>query len=105
MERMHAALSSGARVIALLSNEYLASKHCEAEGPKPAIEIVPITSPRQVLRAPTPWPVYYDHRVFVRISSLAADIRRSLPRYLRHLKTDKAARDRFKDCMNHFFPR
>jgi TIR domain len=31
MERMHAALSSGARVIALLSNEYLASKHCEAE--------------------------------------------------------------------------
>jgi hypothetical protein len=31
MERMHEALSSGARVIALLSNEYLASKHCEAE--------------------------------------------------------------------------
>jgi hypothetical protein len=31
MERMHAALSSGARVIALLSNEYLASEHCEAE--------------------------------------------------------------------------
>jgi tetratricopeptide (TPR) repeat protein len=31
MERMHAALSSGARVIALLSNEYLASKYCEAE--------------------------------------------------------------------------
>ena len=31
MERMHAALSSGARVIALLSNDYLSSKHCEAE--------------------------------------------------------------------------
>jgi tetratricopeptide (TPR) repeat protein len=31
IERMHAALSSGARVIALLSNEYLASKYCEAE--------------------------------------------------------------------------
>jgi hypothetical protein len=31
MERMHAALLSGARVISLLSNEYLASKHCEAE--------------------------------------------------------------------------
>jgi hypothetical protein len=28
MERMHAALASGARVIALLSNEYLASPHC-----------------------------------------------------------------------------
>ncbi len=31
MERMHAALKSGARVIALLSNEYLASDHCAAE--------------------------------------------------------------------------
>ena len=31
MERMHRALSSRARVIALLSNDYLASQHCEAE--------------------------------------------------------------------------
>ncbi len=31
MERMHAALESGARVIALLSSEYLASDHCAAE--------------------------------------------------------------------------
>jgi len=31
MERMHWALESGARVIALLSNNYLASDHCEAE--------------------------------------------------------------------------
>jgi tetratricopeptide (TPR) repeat protein len=31
MERMHRALASGARVIALLSNDYLASDHCEAE--------------------------------------------------------------------------
>ena len=31
MERMHAALESGARVIALLSNDYLASDHCAAE--------------------------------------------------------------------------
>jgi TIR domain len=31
MERMHAALESGARVIALLSNEYQASDHCAAE--------------------------------------------------------------------------
>ena len=31
MERMHAALESGARVVALLSNEYLASDHCAAE--------------------------------------------------------------------------
>lgn len=31
MERMHAALDSGARVVALLSNDYLASEHCAAE--------------------------------------------------------------------------
>lgn len=31
MERMHTALESGARVIALLSSEYLASHHCAAE--------------------------------------------------------------------------
>lgn len=31
VERMHAALSSGARVIALLSPEYLRSAHCQAE--------------------------------------------------------------------------
>jgi tetratricopeptide (TPR) repeat protein len=31
MQRMHAALSEGARVIALLSPEYLRSEHCQAE--------------------------------------------------------------------------
>jgi tetratricopeptide (TPR) repeat protein len=31
MERMHAALAEGARVIALLSPEYLQSQHCQAE--------------------------------------------------------------------------
>ncbi len=31
MERMHAALTEGSRVIALLSPEYLASDHCQAE--------------------------------------------------------------------------
>ncbi|MGH7737788.1 MAG: FxSxx-COOH system tetratricopeptide repeat protein [Candidatus Tyrphobacter sp.] len=31
MERMHAALAQGARVIALLSPEYLRSEHCQAE--------------------------------------------------------------------------
>jgi tetratricopeptide (TPR) repeat protein len=31
VQRMHSALESGARVVALLSNEYLASDHCTAE--------------------------------------------------------------------------
>jgi hypothetical protein len=79
----------------------------QASGPRPAIEIKPVTppSPRQVLRSATPWPVYYDHRAFVRIGSLARDIRKSVRRYLRHLKADKSAIDRFKSCMNDFFPR
>jgi hypothetical protein len=77
----------------------------QASGPKPTIEIVPVSPPRQVLKSATPWPVHYDHRVFIRIRGLATDIRKSVPRYLRHLKTEKVARDRFKDCMDNFFPR
>jgi hypothetical protein len=76
----------------------------QASGPKPAIDIVPETSPQQILKSVTPWPVHYDHRAFVRIRSLASDIRKSVPRYLRRLQTDKSARDHFKDCMKHFFP-
>jgi|SRR6516225_5274229 hypothetical protein len=77
----------------------------EESGAKPAIEIVPETSPQQVLRAVTPWPVYYDHRAYVRIESLASDIRESVPKYLERLKTDKSACDRFRKCMKLFFPR
>jgi hypothetical protein len=50
---------------------------------KPAIEIVPITPAKQVLKSVTPWPVQYDHRVFVSVRSLASDIVGSIPRYLR----------------------
>lgn len=74
-------------------------------GARPAIEIVPETSPQQVLKAVTPWPVYYDHRAYVRIESLASDIRKSVPKYLELLKTDRSACDRFRKCMNLFFPR
>ena len=77
----------------------------EESGAKPAIEIVPETSPQQVLRAVTPRPVYYDHRAYVRIGSLASDIRESVPKYLERLKTDKSACDRFRKCMELFFPR
>jgi hypothetical protein len=75
----------------------------EESGPNPAIEIVPETS--QILRAVTPWPVHYDHRAYVRIEGLANDIRQLVPNYLRHLKADKLACDRFRKCMEHFFPR
>jgi hypothetical protein len=75
----------------------------EESGSKPAIEIVPETS--QILRAVTPWPVHYDHRAYVRIESLASDIRESVPRYLERFQTDKSACVRFRNCMEHFFPR
>jgi len=77
----------------------------DESGTKPAIEIVPEPERKQILRAVTPWPVYYDHRAYVRIKSLASDILKSVPRYLRRLKTDKSAHDRFKSCMNDFYQR
>jgi hypothetical protein len=75
----------------------------ESGPPKPAIEIVPETS--QISRAVTPWAVRYDHRAYVRIESLASDIRESVPRYLERFQTDTSACVRFRDCMVHFFPR
>ena len=69
----------------------------------PAIEIV--AEQKQIERAPTPWPVFYDHRVTVSVPTLAQDIEASIPGYLGHLRKDQVARDRFKNCMNHYFPR
>jgi hypothetical protein len=72
---------------------------------KPAIEIVPEPETKQILNAVTPWPVFYNHRAYVRIESLASDIRESIPRYLQRLKTDNLACGRFKACMKDFYPR
>lgn len=71
----------------------------------PSIKIVPVTPAKQILKTVTPWNVYYDHRVYVSVRSLASDIVNSIPRYLRHLQSDDTARDKFKNCMKHFFPR
>jgi hypothetical protein len=71
---------------------------------KPPIEIVPVNPPKQILKAVTPWPVFYDHRVFVSGRSLASDIVNSIPKYLNHLQTDNAARLRFTNCMANYFP-
>ena len=72
----------------------------DESGARPAIEIVPEKSRQQILRAVTPWPVYYDHRAIIHLESLASDIRESVPKYLQHLKTDKSACDRFRKCMS-----
>jgi hypothetical protein len=72
---------------------------------KPAIEIVRVNRPKQIVRSVTPWPVFYDHRVFVSVRTLAADVAGSVQQYLIRLETDKPTRDRFKNCMTHAFPR
>jgi hypothetical protein len=75
-----------------------------ARGPRPPIQIVRVAR-TQIQRAPTPWDVFYDHRVTVSVSGLASDIAKSIPKYLQHLKTDSNARRRFRDCMPSYFPR
>src|SRR5262249_16590096 len=70
---------------------------------RPAIEIV--SEKKQIERAPTPWAVFYDHRATISVPTLAKDIEASMPKYLDHLRKDQVARDRFKNCMNHYFPR
>ena len=69
----------------------------------PAIEIV--AEKNQIERAPTPWPVFYDYRVTLSVPTLAQDIEESIQKYLDHLRKDQVGRDRFKNCMNHYFPR
>jgi hypothetical protein len=75
-----------------------------ASGPRPTIDIVPVNCRKQILRAATPWPVFYDHRVTVSIRGFAADIAKSIPRYLRHLRTEAEARENFRRCMANYFP-
>jgi hypothetical protein len=70
-----------------------------ASGPRPTIDIVPVNCRKQILKAATPWPVFYDHRVTVSIRGFAADIVKSIPKYLRHLRTDAEARQNFMRCM------
>jgi hypothetical protein len=72
---------------------------------RPAIKIVPKKCAKQIKKAVTPWPVFYDHRVYISVPTLASDIIDSIPRYLERLRTDQAARDRFKKCMEHIYPR
>jgi len=75
-----------------------------AKGPRPPIQIVRVAR-TQIKKAPTPWDVFYDHEVTVSVSGLASDIVKSIPKYLRHLKTDSDARRRFRECMPSYFPR
>jgi len=76
-----------------------------ASGPRPPIRIVPVNPRKQILKAVTPWEVLYDYRAIVNVRGLASDIVRSIPKYLRHLKTDSVARSHFRACMEICFPK
>jgi hypothetical protein len=71
---------------------------------KPPIEIVAVRSAKQIETAVTPWPVHYDHLATVYLCRLAYDIRKSVPKYIRRLESDRTARDHFKSCMAVYFP-
>jgi hypothetical protein len=75
---------------------------CRCRKPKTAIKIV---EEKGAIGAVTPWPVQYDHIAFVYLSSLACDIKESVPKYLHHLEIDGEARDNFRKCMEVYFPR
>lgn len=71
---------------------------------KPPIEICEVRPAKQIEIAVTPWPVHCDHRATVYLCSVAYDIQKSIPKYLRRLETDPTARDQFKKCMDFYFP-
>jgi hypothetical protein len=77
----------------------------EARAGRPPIEIRPLKPAKQISRAVTPWPVYCDHMVFVRLRSLASDIEKTIPKYLRHLRENGVTRRHFMNCMMVYFPR
>jgi hypothetical protein len=71
---------------------------------RPAIAITDYPTPRQLVQTPTPWPVSYDCRIEVSVASLAKDIVGSIDGYLRHLESDRVAREHFAKCMKDYFP-
>ena len=71
---------------------------------RPAIELIPYSTPKQLVQTPTPWPVSYDCRIEVSVRSLAIDIVRSVEAYLDALKSNTEAQDNFAKCMEHYFP-
>jgi hypothetical protein len=74
---------------------------------RPAITVVDFRTPRFLLKTPTPWRVSYNSRIKVSVRSFQIDIVRSIygaSGYLRHLQSDRLARERFAECMIEYFP-
>jgi hypothetical protein len=71
---------------------------------RPAIKITDYSTPKQLVKTPTPWPVWYDCRIEVSVCSLATDIVWSIERYLRELQSNPKAQQSFAKCMEFYFP-
>jgi hypothetical protein len=73
---------------------------------RPAIAIIDyLPCILRLVKTPTPWPVSYDCRIEVSVRSLEIDIVGSIDAYLRHLQSDRVARECFAKCMREYFPR
>ena len=78
-----------------------ASRHSEP------IRLESLPQAIQLSKSPTPWPVFYDHRIRVSVRSFATDIVNSIygqSGYLEHLQSNAPAKVNFEKCMNYFYP-
>jgi hypothetical protein len=74
-------------------------------GKKP-LELI-VHPSRTLVRSITPWPVSYDARMVVSLTTLRTDIVGSIygpSGYLRHLRADSIARGRFARCIKEYAP-
>jgi hypothetical protein len=77
-----------------------ASKH------RPAIKVIDYPVLKSLSKKTVkPWSVSYDCQIKVGVRNFHSDIVSSISKYLRHLKSDRNARERFARCMIEYFPR
>ena len=67
-----------------------------------AITIAKLPRPRAPLW-PTPWSIRVNHVVEISVYTLADDVIKSVPGYMRALKARQDLRDNFRACMDEFF--
>ena len=75
-------------------------------GKKP-LELIVLPTSRTLVRSITPWPVSYDARMVVSLTTLRTHIVGSIygpSGYLSHLRTDGNARGRFARCIKEYAP-
>jgi hypothetical protein len=72
---------------------------------RPAVDVVDLPTPRLLPETATPWPVSYNCKIKVSVPAFQIDIVSSISKYLRHLQSDRDAKEHFVRCMIKYFPR